>query len=158
MHVLDFRGIRKARTNVQSSNRHGEMNLAVVLVSICSVFIICHTIRLYLGLQAVFLLDTTFKCMKYKQVCQHGFDYHTILKYLSFPISKLRSIIVFGFVSSNRGLEKWYQIVMSWFICSFLVLGTWIMAAVYGIRQSSSRYDKLFFKLHHILYYINKGM
>ena len=144
MHFLDFRGIRKARTNVQSSNRHGEMNLAVVLVSICSVFIICHTIRLYLGLQAVFLLDTTFKCMKYKQVSQLGFDYY--LQHL------------FCFVSSNRGLEKWFQIVMSWFISSFLVLGTWIMAVVYGIRQSSSRNDKLFFKLHHILYNINEGM
>ena len=70
-----FRGIRKARTNVQSSNRHGEMNLAVVLVSICSVFIVCHALRLYLGLQAVFLINTTFSCMKHKTVCS-GYNFY----------------------------------------------------------------------------------
>ena len=67
--IINFlRGIRKARTNVHSSNRHGELNLAVTLISICSVFIICHALRLFLGLKAVFLINTTFECMKHMKV------------------------------------------------------------------------------------------
>ena len=81
--ALIFRGIRKARTNVQSSNRHGEMNLAVVLVSICSVFIVCHALRLYLGLQAVFLINTTFSCMKHKTVSS-GYNFYYKIKMLTY--------------------------------------------------------------------------
>ena len=81
--ALIFRGIRKARTNVQSSNRHGEMNLAVVLVSICSVFIVCHALRLYLGLQAVFLINTTFSCMKHKTVSS-GYNFHYKIKIMTY--------------------------------------------------------------------------
>jgi hypothetical protein len=50
------------------------MNLAAVLVSICSVFIVCHALRLYLGLQAVFLINTTFNCMMYKKVSEDFSD------------------------------------------------------------------------------------
>ena len=45
------RGIRKARTQVHSSHSHGEMNLAVVLVTICVVFLVCHMLRVYLAIQ-----------------------------------------------------------------------------------------------------------
>ena len=64
-----FRGIRKARANTQANNRHSETNLAVTLVSICTVFFVCHALRLYLGLKAVFLLDRTYWCMKEMKVC-----------------------------------------------------------------------------------------
>ena len=66
--IIFNRGIRKARTNVHSSNRHGELNLAVTLITICSVFIVCHAPRLFLGLKAVFLMNTTFECMKQMKV------------------------------------------------------------------------------------------
>ena len=67
--IIHFRGIRKARANTQANNRHSETNLAVTLVSICTVFFVCHALRLYLGLKAVFLLDRTFRCMKEMKVC-----------------------------------------------------------------------------------------
>ena len=66
--IIFNRGIRKARTNVHSSNRHGELNLAVTLITICSVFIVCHALRLFLGLKAVFLMNTTFECMTQMKV------------------------------------------------------------------------------------------
>ena len=57
------RGIKKARTNVSSSNRHGEMNLARVLVTICVVFLLCNSLRLFLGLQAIINVDITITCV-----------------------------------------------------------------------------------------------
>ena len=48
---LCCRGIRRARTQVHSSHSHGEMNLAVVLVTICVVFLVCHLLRVYLAIQ-----------------------------------------------------------------------------------------------------------
>ena len=49
-----FRGILNARINVHSSNNHGEMNLAVVFVTLCSIFIITHTLRIFLGKYDIF--------------------------------------------------------------------------------------------------------
>ena len=57
------RGIKKARTNVSSSNRHGEMNLARVLVTICVVFLLCNSLRLFLGLQAIINVNITITCV-----------------------------------------------------------------------------------------------
>ena len=54
-----FRGILNARINVHSSNNHGEMNLAVVFVTLCSIFIITHTLRIFLGKYAI--LDEAVK-------------------------------------------------------------------------------------------------
>ena len=69
LHLIFYlRGIHKARANTQANNRHSETNLAITLVSICSVFFVCHALRLYLGLKAVFLIDRTFRCMKEKKV------------------------------------------------------------------------------------------
>ena len=59
---LPFRGIQRARTNVRSSNRHGEMNLARVLVTICIVFLLCNSLRLFLGLQAIINVNITIQC------------------------------------------------------------------------------------------------
>ena len=58
-----FRGIKKARTHVSSSNRHGEMNLARVLVTICVVFLVCNSLRLFLGLQAIINVNKTIQCV-----------------------------------------------------------------------------------------------
>ena len=57
------RGIKKARTHVSSSNRHGEMNLARVLVTICVVFLVCNSLRLFLGLQAIINVNKTIQCV-----------------------------------------------------------------------------------------------
>jgi hypothetical protein len=54
-----LRGIRRARTHVHSSHSHGEMNLAVVLVTICLVFVVCHLLRVYLAIQVTNFM--TFK-------------------------------------------------------------------------------------------------
>ena len=61
-HFLFCRGIQRARTNVRSSNRHGEMNLARVLVTICIVFLLCNSLRLFLGLQAIINVNITIQC------------------------------------------------------------------------------------------------
>ena len=60
---IHFRGIKKARTNVSQSNRHGEMNLARVLVTICVVFLLCNSLRLFLGLQAIINVNITITCI-----------------------------------------------------------------------------------------------
>ena len=62
-HSFFSRGIKKARTNVSSSNRHGEMNLARVLVTICVVFLLCNSLRLFLGLQAIINVNITITCV-----------------------------------------------------------------------------------------------
>ncbi len=56
-HVLT-RGIRRARTQVHLSQRHGEMNLAWVLVTICLVFLVCHLLRVYLAIQVIFVTSS----------------------------------------------------------------------------------------------------
>ena len=66
---IPYRGVRKARKQVHASNRHGEINLAVTLISICIVFIFCHALRFYLAINAVLLLDKTLRCIKGLGVC-----------------------------------------------------------------------------------------
>ena len=69
IHIIPiiFRGIKRARTNVRSSNRHGEMNLAMVLVTICIVFLLCNSLRLFLGLQAIINVNITIQCAAVNQ-------------------------------------------------------------------------------------------
>ena len=45
-----FRGIHLAKTHAHAGHSHGEMNLAIVLVTICLVFIICHLLRIFLAI------------------------------------------------------------------------------------------------------------
>lgn len=45
-------GICASRCRVQASNNHGEVNLAMVFVTICSIFVCCHILRIILALQA----------------------------------------------------------------------------------------------------------
>lgn len=47
-----YRGICASRCRVQASNNHGEVNLAMVFVTICSIFVCCHILRIILALQA----------------------------------------------------------------------------------------------------------
>ena len=72
---ISYRGIRRARNQVHASNHNGEINLAVTLISICSVFMFCHALRFYLAIKAVLLLDTTVYCMKELGVCAISMEY-----------------------------------------------------------------------------------
>ena len=60
-----FRAIVRSRTNIHCSNNHGETNNAVVLITICSVFIVTHVPRLILAVQVtkVVLIQTVASVM-----------------------------------------------------------------------------------------------
>ncbi|TRY71537.1 hypothetical protein TCAL_12499 [Tigriopus californicus] len=63
LNIKIYRGILKARINVHNSNNHGELNLAVVFVTLCSLFILSHSLRIYLAVRAVIEAPITSACM-----------------------------------------------------------------------------------------------